>query len=486
MRRIAAPLLIVFLLAAALGGRPLRAQGRCTVDDTIATCFGRYLDAEAPKATAIASAEGTQDQELMSEPMAPDTGGANLMTNKKNLLPLLAMSGLLGNGDTTADGTLVLDLNFLIPGLARPGAKNAQLEAVINTEPKISDALREALPADDRDELSGQLGEKVGGLDDYAIRFTYDHANRSHGRNLEQYARRFDALASAAIDSFGEGAPKTPDINVLLAFIAAHPDDLPDDASEAKFRTLPEDRQTIALALTEAKAREFADFQAGATRALHAAGLASFYKLIDNQPQFHLTAERKLRGPLTGADETSLKVTYEWSATNFNAAMSDDCHRSLDQDRPAAEKEKGCLDQYISYVRSNGASIDRGNRFSFSGEYADARATTLNPGLADIDPVHLKAVHKAIVSAGWSRDFVFGDGEPVSMDLVAEYQDVSDDPMRQDRGVATLTLTRKIGGVAVPFGIVYANHGEFLGDVDQRLSAHLGLRFDASGKKPAK
>ena len=50
-------------------------------------------------------------------------------------------------------------------------------------------------------------------------------------------------------------------------------------------------------------------------------------------------------------------------------------------------------------------------------------------------------------------------------------------PRRRDRLVASLTLTRKIGGLTVPFGIVYANHAEFLPDVDHQLSAHLGLRF---------
>jgi hypothetical protein len=36
--------------------------------------------------------------------------------------------------------------------------------------------------------------------------------------------------------------------------------------------------------------------------------------------------------------------------------------------------------------------------------------------------------------------------------------------------------------LTVPFGIVYANHGEFLGDVDKQLSAHLGLKFDVGGQ----
>jgi hypothetical protein len=71
------------------------------------------------------------------------------------------------------------------------------------------------------------------------------------------------------------------------------------------------------------------------------------------------------------------------------------------------------------------------------------------------------------------------------LDLVANYEDVSDDPMRQNRGVATLTVTRRFGSMAVPFGIVYATRGEFLGEVDKQLSAHVGLKLNLFGNPPA-
>jgi hypothetical protein len=42
-----------------------------------------------------------------------------------------------------------------------------------------------------------------------------------------------------------------------------------------------------------------------------------------------------------------------------------------------------------------------------------------------------------------------------------------------------------MGKMFVPFGIVYANHGEFLSDVDARFSAHIGLRIGMSGEAPS-
>jgi hypothetical protein len=53
--------------------------------------------------------------------------------------------------------------------------------------------------------------------------------------------------------------------------------------------------------------------------------------------------------------------------------------------------------------------------------------------------------------------------------------------MRRDRLVASLTMTRKIAGVAVPLGIVDASHRELQTDVDERLSALIGVELDLLG-----
>ncbi|HEV2844901.1 MAG TPA: hypothetical protein VG477_08655, partial [Thermoanaerobaculia bacterium] len=135
------------------------------------------------------------------------------------------------------------------------------------------------------------------------------------------------------------------------------------------------------------------------------------------------------------------------------------------------------LGQYTLFVRKNQDAIARGHRFSFTGEYVDIDEDTIDPGLAGVNPIALESVNRLILHAGWSRDFLVGE-EPVAMDLVAEYQDVSDDRLRRDRGIVTLTLTRQVNNVSIPFGIVYANHGEYLPEVDEKLSAHIGLRFN--------
>ena len=50
--------------------------------------------------------------------------------------------------------------------------------------------------------------------------------------------------------------------------------------------------------------------------------------------------------------------------------------------------------------------------------------------------------------------------------------------------MASLTITKKLGEISVPLGIVYANNPKFLTDIDHGLSAHVGLKFNVfSGLK---
>jgi aspartyl aminopeptidase len=58
------------------------------------------------------------------------------------------------------------------------------------------------------------------------------------------------------------------------------------------------------------------------------------------------------------------------------------------------------------------------------------------------------------------------------------YEDFSDDPARQDRGVVTATFTYPVSqGFFVSVDAVHATKPEFCGDVDDELSARAGLVY---------
>jgi hypothetical protein len=48
----------------------------------------------------------------------------------------------------------------------------------------------------------------------------------------------------------------------------------------------------------------------------------------------------------------------------------------------------------------------------------------------------------------------------------------------RDRFVASVTYTYEINGqMAMPLSLIYANHATYLGEVDRRLNAHIGITF---------
>ena len=460
------------------------AQVTCAPTDNVATCFDKALAATDTPEVRAAIAQQQKDLEakqakvLLSKPTGVQTGGLNLRSNTTDFLPLLAMSGLLGDAKQGAtQGTYVFDLNFLLPGIQ----KDSKLEAVVNSKPKLSDAIKAQLPEATRDDLTKKLEDNLGDLSDYAFSYTFNWTDRSHGRSFQQYQNRFNALV--------KGLKFEPESRELADFIAKDPDlsklgddfglifdAMPDKIGNAKAQELKR--------RVEAAANAAADRLKRARKAFSDAGLENFATLIDNQPQLTIAAQKNFRDPLVGGDETSGKLTYEWGRANLNNALGSSCNYDLDTPSPDPAKLGRCLADYTDFVTRNQALLKDVDKFSVSAEYRDVGQEVFDLPQQGLKGLKIDAAKKVILSAGWSHLFPdpSGGDQPVRLDFVGSYENVRNDPQRQDRGVATLTLTRKFGNLTVPVGIIYANHGEFLGDVDKQFSAHLGLKFDIGGQ----
>jgi hypothetical protein len=471
-----------------------QAAFQCKTEDTPLKCWTDAVDAvnaQLPVEARQAAAE--QQESLAAKPTGVDTGGLALASNTKNFLPLLSLAGLLGNAQKGQDeNTYVFDLNFLIPGLAKDN--NAQLQAAVDSKPQISDALAQRIPEATRDATVKKLAAGLGDLDDYALAFTYNWSDDRHGRGFNQYRNRFQALTEPFLRQMRTpSGNQSPDaLRAFGEFIRTIQGDFDDPFTEtfaAIGQKKGEATMRALMRATEAALAAEIDRLDRLRAGLAGAGLDHFGDLVDNQPQLHLSAQKRFRDPVVGADETSAQLTYEWSMASFNNAMTRDCHNRLNTPDPASIDDgilKTCLAQYKAFVNANLATLKTGNRFSLSAEYLDIPEETIDRPQVGVTGVTLAGAKKLIVSAGWSRLFPAGQGvQPIRLDLVAKYENVSNDPTRQDRGVATLTVTRQFGNLAVPFGIVYATHGEFLGQVDKQLSAHLGLKFNLFGTTPA-
>jgi len=467
----------------------------CRTTETPVECITR-TNGEARRArtaarpAAVAAVAADESNKLARKPTGVQTGGANLASNTTNFIPLLSLTGLLGDvqqGDT--EGTYVFDLNFLTPGLSRD--KNAKLQAVVNSQPQVSDAIKSQLPADQRDALAQKIQTGLGDLSDYALSLTYSWVDHRHGRGFEQYRDRFASLVAAVNSRFGQleddgGLRRvgTAARNAQLKF------GIQGDVLNKSFDSLAAQNSQAAAELKAAVEKgqeEVLAQEAGDREIWLAAGLGHFADLLDNQPQLNFSAQQSFRDDVLGGDVTSGKVSYEWGRANLNNAFrTKRCQEDLDTPATntieAATLER-CLTEYTAFVDKNQGHLRDGEKFSFTAEYLSVKAKTFDLPAQGLTGLRVNGAKKVIVKVGYGRYFAdpTGGTDPVRLDFVGSYEDVSDDPMRQDRGVATLTITRKFGTISVPLGIVYANRGEFLGEVDKKFSAHVGLKFDLGG-----
>jgi len=475
------------------------AEVKCLMGETPDQCWTRAMpaaDQEQALQAEKVELEAQTISDLHAKPTGIQTTGSNLKSNTTDFLPLIAMSGLLGDTkDIGTNGTYAFDLNFLIPGLAQD--KNSKLKAVVNSQPKVATAIKQQIPEAQRDDAVKKIEAGLGDLADYSLSYTFDWIDQSHGRGFNNYENRFAALNEAiarrfqsmpvnsvklaAIGEFGESLRlKHPDLQIVDNTTFG---DILRQVGSDDFGVSLEKFETAAIRTAEAltvKRQMFTD-----------AGLESFASLIDNQPQLTLSAVKKVRDKVAGGDETSGKLTYEWSRVNLNNALRGRCQQDLDTpstDKIDDDTLNRCLEQYTSYVTQNAKLLKDGDKFSFSAEYLNIGKEVFDLPSQGLTGLKIDAAKKLIISAGWSRLFAdpAGGDQPMRVDFVGSYENVSNDPQRQDRGVATLTITRKFGNLTVPLGIVYANHGEFLGDVNKQLSAHVGLKFDLGGLETPK
>jgi|CXWL01.1.fsa_nt_gi hypothetical protein len=511
------------LIALMVAGSSARAE-ECGPTETLYDCMTRVTDAqiEATESTHDATpalALGRAEEALAALPTSSDTGGQNTAGVKEDFNSRLALLALVaGDPSEDTDGNLVFDLNFLVAGTGL--GRNAKLQAIVNPSPKVGDAVAGQLPEDGRDDLVSKLEKTLDDTDDITFTAAYSLQGERWGRSFEQYQQAFSGIVKDALATVGRRAPVAPLIPVIDGLRACWASkvvelqsaqtelDTGDDKDgrrperESRLQSLrdvlasyPEEPELksatyemfgrLCDAATSRKLRDGVERTLAAVgadmtltqNALAEHGASLFAKLVDNQPQFFLSLRQHERGGLVGANETAFEASFEFSQTNLNTAFG--------RCRPSPAET--CFDEYTKFTQSstNQTAINAGNRFSAKLQYSRREALDVDLSAEGIAPFSLAGGHSFMFTLGWSRRLAVAaetepETEPMLIELDASYENVSDDPLRRDRGVATLTVTRKLAnGISLPIGLTYANHSKYLGQQDAQLSAHLGLRFTA-------
>jgi hypothetical protein len=199
----------------------------------------------------------------------------------------------------------------------------------------------------------------------------------------------------------------------------------------------------------------------------------------------HFGIEYAARDDAVGPDELRAKITYERGAVNTNSLRDFIAGRSGIENCSLAADERDrvarCISEYLQDPQI-AQSLQHGDRIAVTLEYVRRERYQAGFGAPAVS-FNQDAFDSFIASAMYGRYLSMNEnGMSSRVDFVAAYEDVSNDPNRQDRGVAAATYSRDISqGVSLQIGLVYATKPEFRAEAEHDLTARLGLNFKVDG-----
>lgn len=464
MKRWMLTVLVLLLTVPAFGQEP---QFRCQSEEpSYRDCFDRVLQEAQGNVQARVDGGAEETGEDVAAKATPEES-PEAATGLRTFLPNFL--GALGLGDLSEDnGTLTFTFN---PELLSWGANQLSLQTVLR-ESAVFDPLVQALPADIREERRGSLAERLDqDFGDVEASLAWTLENMRFGRDYRDHreliARLYSQLVSQAAGATGTTASQRF-TQVLVRF-----PNISLTKSVAEIRSEnPDQARVFETALVEA-ATEVAQRQTTLVESTERTGFFRLADLINNQPQIHVTAAYHSRDDLVGQDEWSVDGTFEMSFHNLNRWK-----RSCGETQDIA-----CLEKYFD---ENESALKYSPRLTFSFELG--RLSDYDFALPEDDFVfHLDEIETRIASLIYGQYLSLDKegNQDTRLDLEAKYEDVTGDPMRNQRFVTTATITQRLpNNTSAAVTLVYANKPEYLVEVDEELSARVGLRFKVDPVQP--
>lgn len=450
--------LVLLTTAPVFGQEP---QLRCEDSDaSYLECFKRVLkEAEGE----VAGEETEEDVASKATPEESPEAAAGL----RNFLPNFLAA--LGLGELSQDeGTLTFTVN---PELLSWGTNQLSLQTILR-EADVFEPLVQAIPEEIREERKASLTE---GLDqdfgDVEATLAWTVESERFGRDFRPHRQTisdlYTPLFSQAVRASGTSAEQnfTQVLRQFPEISLTH--------SVAKIRSdKPEQALILEKALVEA-ALEIARRQLALVNLTGSTGFFRLADLINNQPQIHVTGAYRSRDRLAGQDEWSINGTFEYTFQNLNR-WKKGC---------AGKADVMCLAKYFSAHKT---ALKYSPRFTLAAEFG--RTSDYDFALPDDNFVfHLDEIEKRIGSLTYGQYLSLDKegNQDARLDIEAKYEDVTGDPMRNNRFVSTATLTQRLPNkMSASVTLVYADKPEYRGEVDEELSARVGLRFKVDPEQP--
>lgn len=500
---LAAILFVTSILPASLA----HADGVCQLGDTREDCRKRIEEQFAAATADTREVTESKTADAAAASAAAGTGTSNASTSLPtssftDFFNTLKVAANTGEGGEEDPESLAFEFNRCGLG-ARPGSLfQCQLRARIE-QPEVNGALKTAL---EEAELTENLEEIEDGLDvgdkitaGVFVSLVNGYFGREAGtihnelfQALQDEAELVDGGATPAARAELEAAlqENTEHLSDLIRTrIAPAPagatEPTPEQLQAAQqifaptftFGEFPADLRDAELQNYEelfGKALAYTAARAQALKATHYFDLAN---LVNNQPQLLFGVEYASTSEFAGPDEFRAKVSLESGLINVNGFRRH--QRRVCSSRPDLKGSVAiCLGNYLE-AQGGTRALEASARLAATIEYVKRKKYAVSISDTTI-AVNAPAFRSLIGTLVYGRYIPTpgADDQKVRIDISASYEDVSDDPQRQDRGLASATLSRQLtADWLLSLGLIYATKPEFRAEADKDLSLRLGFNY---------
>lgn len=477
-------LLLPFLLSTIAPAALHADETKLCAEETLSwtSCLERLLEQEKKTLLTARSREKSRIQaesveevaaEISRKPTSIDAldGSVGL----RDFLPRFAAALGLGNF-SEEDGAVTLTFN---PELLVFGSSKLSLQAVQH-DPKLFATLLVKAPEADRKALEERLGDEIENLDDFEAKLTWTLENERLGRNLRSHETMLDTLFDNAYETAEETAGNEATVallKILERFPAGTMGGLDEEGAPFRiWKDAPDIARKVEAAMFAA-AKESATFDLTLNASLENNGFYRLADLVNNQPQLYFTGAYRSKDERVGPDEWSIQGVYELPLG-----------QSVNKLRKHSPDAGTSLEALGAYFKASDDAGKRGHRLTLKGKYSEVGAYE-----SPIPEVTLDLERSRVSSFSLEYGYqLWADSEEddrvggARIEVKANWDDASDNPMLNDRFTASATFTQGLfDDVSLAIGAVYANKPEYRDTVDKELSARFGLRFkvDRNEKK---
>ena len=440
-----------------------------------AIVFYKALMNPDPKAVEankdIAQAQEAKDVVNANRPtVAPPTFAARIHNSYEDFLNLFSFA--INKVEESDNGqALIVRFNPLREGSTLIGT------TLTVTQPAVADVVKNAIAEDVRDKTVSALEKRIGSQNDLTFSASYSAAtvlcdpkrptgNRCWGRSPKTYSDLVSALLAEFVQPDRASAALAVRLGALFP-------DVPGDMRQQKIPA--KDRDLVIAIIKEEIAADAVELKSA--KAIYDENhLDLIATMIDNQPQATGTITVHHPALFGGPRSQAGSVELHFGRVNMNT-LRDACGVLKPGQTLGA-----CFRDKLNTYAANGMPTDK---LVFTASYDRAQhyslaSLGLDPPVTGFTAINIPQSDVLKVKAQGGRQLgTEMTGKPLRADLSIEGGfNQKGDVRSNNRWVGTVTLSVPFGDtMTIPVSITFANKPEFLGDVKNRIGAHVGLSY---------